>query len=215
MQIVFQDPYSAINPRMQVGESIGEPLLVHGIAKGPALDRRVRELLDLVGMPASAAARYPHQFSGGQRQRIGDRPRPGAATQADRLRRAGLGARRLGAIADPEPAGALQRELGVAYLFISHDLSVVRHISDRVGVMYLGKLVEVASTDALFAAPQHPYTLALMSAIPAPGPAAAARPRTGSCSRASCPRRRHRPAAAAFTPAALTYSSAAPPNSRC
>jgi len=170
MQIVFQDPYSAINPRMQVGESIGEPLLVHGIAKGAALERRVRALLDLVGMPASAAARYPHQFSGGQRQRLviaralALQPKLIVCDEPVSALDVSVQSQILNLL------GALQRELGVAYLFISHDLSVVRHISDRVGVMYLGRLVEVAATDALFAAPQHPYTLALMSAIPLPDP---------------------------------------------
>ena len=170
MQIVFQDPYSAINPRMQVGESIGEPLLVHGIAKGDVLERRVRALLDLVGMPASAAARYPHQFSGGQRQRLviaralALRPKLIVCDEPVSALDVSVQSQILNLL------GELQRTFGVAYLFISHDLSVVRHISDRVGVMYLGRLVEVAPTDALFAAPQHPYTLALMSAIPLPDP---------------------------------------------
>jgi peptide/nickel transport system ATP-binding protein/oligopeptide transport system ATP-binding protein len=170
MQIVFQDPYSAINPRMQVGQSIGEPLLVHGIAKGATLERRVHELLDLVGMPASAATRYPHQFSGGQRQRLviaralALRPKLIVCDEPVSALDVSVQSQILNLL------GALQREFGVAYLFISHDLSVVRHSSDRVGVVYLGRLVEVAATDALFAAPQHPYTEALMSAIPLPDP---------------------------------------------
>jgi len=170
LQIVFQDPFSAINPRMRVGESIGEPLLVHGIARGPTPERRVHELLDLVGMPASAATRYLHQFSGGQRQRLviaralALRPKLIVCDEPVSALDVSVQSQILNLL------GALQREFGVAYLFISHDPSVVRHISDRVGVMYLGRLVEVAATDALFAAPQHPYTEALMSAIPLPEP---------------------------------------------
>jgi oligopeptide/dipeptide ABC transporter ATP-binding protein len=172
MQIIFQDPYSSLDPKMSVGESIGEPLLVRGVLQGAALARRVEELLVLVGLQAAHAQRYPHEFSGGQRQRI---VIARALALSPKL------------IVCDEPVSALdvsirsqilnllmrlQRELGVTYLFISHDLSVVRHISDRVAVMYLGHIVEEAPTDLLFAAPRHPYTRALLSAILLPDPQA-------------------------------------------
>jgi peptide/nickel transport system ATP-binding protein len=170
MQMVFQDPYSSLNPRQSVQRIIGEPLRVHGVAKGAAADTRVRELLERVGLPRSAAARYPHEFSGGQRQRVG--LARSLALNPDLI------------VAD-EPVSALdvsiqaqivnlledlQGELGLTYLFIAHDLAVVRHISDRIAVMYLGRVVEVADADALYAEPRHPYTRALLSAIPIPDP---------------------------------------------
>lgn len=172
MHVVFQDPFSSLDPKMPVGESIGEPLLVRGILQGKALTQRVEELLVLVGLRPDHARRFSHEFSGGQRQRI-------VIARALSLRPK--------LIVCDEPVSALdvsirsqilnllmrlQRDLGVAYLFISHDLSVVRHISDRVAVMYLGHIVEEAETDRLFAAPSHPYTQALMSAILLPEPEA-------------------------------------------
>jgi oligopeptide/dipeptide ABC transporter ATP-binding protein len=167
-QMVFQDPFASLDPRQPVGDILAEPLLVHGVAKGAAKAARVRELLELVGLPGSAARRYPHQFSGGQLQRIGIAR--ALAVQPDLV------------VCD-EPVSALdvsiqaqivnllmalQARLGVAYLFIAHDLAVVRHIADRVAVMYLGRIVEIADTDELFARPAHPYTIALLSAVPLP-----------------------------------------------
>jgi oligopeptide/dipeptide ABC transporter ATP-binding protein len=170
MQIIFQDPYSSLNPRMTVGAIIGEALKIHRLAKGPALNQRVGELLGMVGLAASHARRYPHEFSGGQRQRIG-------------IARA-LAVEPTFIVAD-EPVSALdvsiqaqiinllqdlQKELGLSYLFIAHDLSVVRHISDRVAVMYLGRIVELTDRQTLYADPSHPYTRALLSAVPVPDP---------------------------------------------
>ena len=173
MQIIFQDPYSSLNPRMTVGNIVGEALKVHGLARGAKLDRRVAEILDHVGLSASYRSRYPHEFSGGQRQRIGI------------ARALALGPK---FIVCDEPVSALdvsiqaqiinllrdlQTEYGLAYLLISHDLNVVQHIADRVAVMYLGRIVEIATVKDLFASPKHPYTQALISANPVPDPTVA------------------------------------------
>ncbi|MCE2908535.1 MAG: ABC transporter ATP-binding protein [Betaproteobacteria bacterium] len=170
VQMVFQDPYSSLNPRMTVGEIVREPLVVHGIGDKAGQRERVRTLLETVGLAGDAGSRYPSEFSGGQRQRIGV------------ARALALDPRLV--IAD-EPVSALdvsvqsqvlnlmvrlQRERGLAYIFISHDLSVVQHVSDHVAIMYLGRIVEMGPVQRIFEAPAHPYTRALMQAIPSPDP---------------------------------------------
>jgi peptide/nickel transport system ATP-binding protein len=176
MQIVFQDPYSSLNPRRTVGDAIGEPLFVHGLAKGAAVDRKVSQLLERVGLPGSYRSRYPHEFSGGQRQRVciaralALAPEFIVCDEAVSALDISIQAQILNLLSD------LQEELGLTYLFISHNLNVVRHIADRIAVMYMGKLVEVASADELFGSPRHPYTRALISANPVPDPDVPLRP---------------------------------------
>jgi peptide/nickel transport system ATP-binding protein len=170
MQVIFQDPFSSLNPRHSVGRIVGEPMRVHGLVGRRGLAARVRELLQTVGLPADAGSRFPHEFSGGQRQRIG-------------IARA-LGLNPDFIVAD-EPVSALdvsiqaqiinlleqlQTEFALTYLFIAHDLAVVRHISDRIAVMYLGTIVEISPAGELYENPLHPYTIALLSAVPIPDP---------------------------------------------
>ena len=170
MQIIFQDPYSSLNPRLRVRDIIGEALAVHGMAKGGALEQPVRELLEKVGVSAAFAGRYPHEFSGGQRQRIGIaraialNPRFIVCDEAVSALDVSIRAQVINLLI------ALREELSLSYLFISHDLSVVRHISNRIAVMYLGQIVELADADQLFQRPAHPYTRSLLSAIPLPDP---------------------------------------------
>jgi len=170
MQMIFQDPYSSLNPRMTVLDIIGEPLLVHGMRRRREREERVRELLAQVGMKPQHLRRYPHAFSGGQRQRIGIaralalHPKLIVADEPVSALDVSVQAQVLNLLAE------LQERLGLTYLFIAHNLGVVRHICDRVAVMYVGRLVELAAVDRLFAAPKHPYTEALLSAVPVPEP---------------------------------------------
>jgi len=170
IQMIFQDPYSSLNPRMTVFDIIAEPLLVNKIAKGRKLEERVKSLAKIVDLNIKHLNRYPHAFSGGQRQRIGiaralaTNPRFIVADEPVSALDVSIQAQILNLLQD------LQRELNLTFLFISHDLSVVEHISDRVAVMYVGKIVEMAETEELFLLPKHPYTEALLSAIPVPDP---------------------------------------------
>jgi oligopeptide transport system ATP-binding protein len=170
MQIIFQDPYSSLNPRRTVGDAIGEPLFVHGVARGADIDKRVTELLERVGLPGSYRSRYPHEFSGGQRQRVciaralALGPDLLVCDEAVSALDISIQAQILNLLSD------LQGEFGLTYLFISHNLNVVRHLANRIAVMYLGSLVELADAETLFKAPQHPYTRALLSANPLPDP---------------------------------------------
>ena len=170
MQVIFQDPFASLNPRMTVGSIIAEPIKIHGLAKGPDVTKRVLKLLDLCGLRAEAINRYPHEFSGGQRQRIciaralAVEPEFIVCDEPVSALDVSIQAQIINLLQD------LQKELQLTYLFIAHDLKVVEHISNRVAVMYLGKIAEIAPAEELYRAPKHPYTRALFSAIPVPNP---------------------------------------------
>jgi len=172
VQVVFQDPFSSLNPRQRVGDIIAEPIVNFGLSSGSELEDRVAGLMDKVGLPRDAVKRYPHEFSGGQRQRIGIARAlaPGAdliiCDEAVSALDVSVKAQIVNLLSD------LQDDLGLALLFISHDLAIVEHLTHRVAVMYLGKIVEIADRSTLFAAPHHPYTRALLSAVPVPDPTA-------------------------------------------
>ena len=170
MQMIFQDPYSSLNPRMRVGEIIGEPLVVHSLAKGRAIKEQVLKLMQKVGLAPEHYDRYPHEFSGGQRQRIGIartlavQPRLIVADEPVSALDLSIQAQIVNLLND------LQEEFGLTYLFISHDLGIIEHVCDRVAVMYLGRIVEIATAEQLYHQPCHPYTEALLNAVPIPDP---------------------------------------------
>ncbi|ANU09870.1 oligopeptide/dipeptide ABC transporter ATPase subunit [Planococcus antarcticus DSM 14505] len=170
LQVIFQDPYSSLNPRMTVEQIIGEPLVVHGLASGKELKEQVRELMKLVGLREHQMKLYPHEFSGGQRQRIGIaralalKPKVIVCDEAVSALDVSIQAQILNLLKK------LQKEMDLTYVFIAHGLPAVRHISNRIGVMYLGKMVELASRDELFTHPLHPYTYALLDSVPIPDP---------------------------------------------
>ncbi|WP_342359455.1 dipeptide ABC transporter ATP-binding protein [Terrarubrum flagellatum] len=172
MQLIFQDPFASLNPRMTVYDAVAEPLMLHGLVPASGRRARVEELLQRVGLKPEQAARYPHEFSGGQRQRVviaralASEPKLIVCDEAVSALDVSIRAQILNLLRD------LQRQLGLALVFISHDLAVVKHIADRVAVMYLGRIVETTSGDELFDNPRHPYTRALLSAIPVPSPSA-------------------------------------------
>jgi oligopeptide/dipeptide ABC transporter ATP-binding protein len=172
MQIIFQDPYASLNPRMTIRSIVGEPFAIHSFASGSERENRVAELLKTVGLDASVMKRYPHEFSGGQRQRIGIaralalHPKLIVADEPVSALDVSIQSQIINLLAD------LQSQFGLTYLFISHSIPVIEHISTRIGVMYVGKLVEVGSSEQICVHPKHPYTQALLSAVPVPDPAA-------------------------------------------
>ena len=216
LQIVFQNPYASLNPRLSTLQTIREPLDIHGIGAPAQRESRVRELLALVGLDAEVGSRYPHEFSGGQRQRIGiaralaTNPRLVVADEPISALDVSVRAQVVNLLRD------LKDRLHLTYLFIAHDLAMVRHISDRVAVMYLGRIVELACTDDLFDGPQHPYTKALLSAIPVPDPEAESR-RARIVLRGDVPNAAHPPSGCRFAtrcPAATSICAEQEPELR-
>ena len=215
IQMIFQDPYSSLNPRHTVGKIVGAPFKLQGVEPEGGRKKAVQDVLELVGLSPEHYNRYPHEFSGGQRQRIGIartlalKPRLIVADEPVSALDVSIQAQVVNLLED------LQEELDLTYVMIAHDLSVVRHISDRVAVMYLGKIVEIGDRDDLYDRPRHPYTVALLSAVPVPDTSAATTV-SGSVSRATYRARSTRPPAAASTPAAgRPRRSAAPRNPCC
>lgn len=170
LQIIFQDPYASLNPRMTIGATIAEPLKIHGLAHGKGVQKKVEALLETVGLSPRMAQRFPHEFSGGQRQRIGIaralavEPKFIVADEPISALDVSIQAQIMNLLAD------LQDEFGLTYLFIAHDLAAVKHVADRIAVMYLGKIVEIGTADEIYNNPKHPYTQALISAVPVPDP---------------------------------------------
>jgi oligopeptide transport system ATP-binding protein len=170
MQMIFQDPFASLNPRKRVGQIVGDPLRLHGIASGGDLRRRVQELMDRVGLHPEHYNRYPHEFSGGQRQRIGVaralalQPKLIVADEPVSALDVSIQAQIINLLVD------LQEEFKLSYIFVAHDLGVVRHVSDRIAVMYLGRMAEISPQSELYTAPVHPYSVALLSAVPIPDP---------------------------------------------
>lgn len=199
MQIIFQDPYGSLNPRMTVRETLAEPLLLHGLATPQNVDEKVNEVITMCGLSPWHAERYPHEFSGGQRQRVGvaralaTRPRLIVCDEPVSALDVSVQAQIVNLLQD------LQRQLGLSYIFISHDLGVVRHIASRVAVMYLGRIVELADTETLYTNPHHPYTRILLTSAPRPDPTVV----------------RHKVSVEGNTPSALDLPSGCPFHPRC